>query len=54
VSQEAGTDLVAGVGLCSPWWLPSVHSLSSSFAELLPIVSVLWIAWQFSRSMRKS
>ena len=49
MTQEASTDVVAGIGLCSPWWLPSVHGISAGFAELLPIVSVLWIAWQFMR-----
>lgn len=38
---------IAAVTFCgSPWWLPSVHDISSWCADLLPIAGFLWLLIQ--------
>lgn len=37
---------VAGLAIVSPWWLPSLDTVSSKAALLLPIAGLIWLAVQ--------
>lgn len=41
------TTYVAAGAVVSPWWLPSLASISQTAALLLPIAGLLWIFVQF-------
>ncbi|WP_316172965.1 hypothetical protein [Bradyrhizobium sp. SZCCHNRI2049] len=37
------TPLIMG----SPWWLPSLDTLSSTATKLVPVATLIWILFQF-------
>lgn len=41
------------VGLTMWGWLPTLKSVSELAAEIVPIVTLLWIAYQFAAGWRK-
>jgi hypothetical protein len=36
----------AGAAVVSPWWLPSLHEVSTVAAELAPILGAIWLLTQ--------
>lgn len=43
------TNGVAGLGLTMPAWLPQLETASAVAAQLVPILSALWLALQIGR-----
>jgi hypothetical protein len=54
--QDAANQLVVNktaicaalAAVCSPAWLPSLHEVSITFAELFPIVGTIYLAAQLA------
>lgn len=55
---EIVTDTGAVAAIISPWWLPSIHTVSTDAALLLPIFGVIWLTIQIAlklwQTFRKS
>ncbi|WP_167498776.1 hypothetical protein [Mesorhizobium sp. M2D.F.Ca.ET.223.01.1.1] len=43
---EKVTNVIAAGAAVSPWWMPSLASVSQTAALLLPILGVVWLAVQ--------
>ncbi len=48
------TTVVAGVGLTMPAWWPSLFETSSWAAQIVPIVSLIWLVLQIGRFVARS
>lgn len=44
-----GTNGVAVAGLFSPAWLPSLEQTAGIAGQLMPVLSVIWLAVQIAR-----
>lgn len=51
--MEKGTDGVAVAAIASPFWLPSLATVSEVAAHLLPIFGVLWLVVQIIGYVRR-
>lgn len=43
MTVDNATDAGALLACTSPWWLPSLHTVSQTATEILPILGVLWL-----------
>jgi hypothetical protein len=46
MNLEQATNGAAVGAASSPFWLPSLHTVSSAAAEVLPIIGVAWLLLQ--------
>lgn len=49
-AEHATTTFAAGAAV-SPWWLPQLHTVSAVAAEVLPILGVCWLLFQFGHKL---
>lgn len=48
MTVESANKVTAVAAVVSPWWLPSLHTVSEVAALVLPIMGVLWLCVQIS------
>lgn len=46
MTHEQPTNVIAGVAITSPWWLPVLQGSSEIAALLLPIAGLIWLVVQ--------
>jgi hypothetical protein len=44
--QDKTTTVIAAGAVASPWWLPSLQSISETAALLVPIAGLCWLCLQ--------
>jgi hypothetical protein len=52
VNPDTFTNGGAVAAMGSPWWLPSLQSVSDTAALMLPILGVLWLLVQIGLKVR--